>query len=102
MKFAILAFMRIGIIGYGSLVNHSHSDVYDKTLEAKKPEVEMALPQDINLNPNSPFVPAQDLALPVRLGRVSESAPINVASLLFYMKGQAMSLSFTLNQSSLI
>lgn len=62
---------RIAVLGFGSLPNQIHSDVYNKTLEVTKPVVPYVDISQTNLNPNSPFLPAQGLKLPVRLGRIS-------------------------------
>lgn len=63
--------MLIIVLAFGSLVNHPHSDIYNKTLEVTKPEYNITIPDELNIRQDSPFLPAEDLKLPVRLGRVS-------------------------------
>jgi len=57
-------YMHIGVISFGSLVNHP------TTLEVKRPQNETR--GDYNIDRDSPFVPAPDLKLPICLGRVSK------------------------------
>lgn len=63
--------MRIAVLGFGNLVNNVHSETYNKTLEARKPNVEVVMPQGTQIKADSPFVPAKNLKLPIRLSRIS-------------------------------
>lgn len=64
--------MRIAVLGIGSLVNHAYSEHYHKGLDVKKPDVNEAdRDYPYNIQDDSCFVPAQNLHLPVRLGRLS-------------------------------
>ncbi len=62
---------RIAVLGFGSLPNQIYSDVYNKTLQVVKPNISSTAISGSNLKPNSPFIPADNLKLPVRLGRLS-------------------------------
>lgn len=63
--------MRIAIIGFGSLVNNPYSQNYNKELKARKPNASVSIPQDTTIKPDSPFLPAENLKLPLRLARIS-------------------------------
>jgi cell wall-associated NlpC family hydrolase len=64
--------MNIAVIGYGSLVNQLHSPVYNQTLQVEAPQQNgAATAHQYNIAADSPFVPAENLKLPVRLGRIS-------------------------------
>lgn len=60
---------RIGVIGFGSLVNNPHSEVYGRTLEVRRPRGDF--PRPTGVRADSPFVLAEGLRLPTRLGRWS-------------------------------
>lgn len=68
--------MSIAILGFDSLVNQPYSSVYNKELSAQKPVDIEPISGDFKINADSPFVPAKNLILPIRLGRISSSGTV--------------------------
>lgn len=67
--------MKVGIISFGNLVNQADSDIPGHKLQARKPSIPAAadISNQFRIKENSPFVPAINLELPIRLGRISNS-----------------------------
>jgi cell wall-associated NlpC family hydrolase len=60
---------KIGVIGFGSLVNNLRSDINGCSLEARRPRG--TFPSSEGIDRGSPFMVAEGLKLPIRLGRIS-------------------------------
>lgn len=63
--------MKIAVLGFGSLINNPHSAIYGASLEVKKPNMSITIPNGTNIQSHSPFLPAETLQLPICLGRLS-------------------------------
>ncbi|WP_068466465.1 hypothetical protein [Candidatus Protochlamydia phocaeensis] len=65
--------MNIAVLGFGSLINHPYSEMYQKEVNVKKPDEAEAAYPGYHISADSPFIPAEELKLPIRLGRISRS-----------------------------
>lgn len=62
--------MNIAVIAFGSLVNQLYSPVYHETLQVEAIGTNRSV-HEYHIAADSPFAPAENLKLPVRLGRIS-------------------------------
>lgn len=66
--------MKIAVLAFGSLVNNLTSVHYGGTLDVEKSALPIAIPAGSNIRGDTnPFLPAEGLKLPTRLGRLSSA-----------------------------